>query len=83
MEWISVKDRLPEDKQTIIVSNNNEIKCARYFFASKHSLTRIENGIYSSSIIEDPAIFVELDNDCVEKVLDDVTHWMKLPEPPK
>lgn len=70
--WISVKDRLPPENETVLVFlNNQEIELmayCKYFGYLKKENEPIEycwggyNGAYD---------------------IDQVTHWMPLPEPPK
>ena len=77
MEWISVKDKLPEELQTVWACNNKTkfvaLACLTYYDGW---LWAISNGsIYS----EDGKIIseCELDEDY------DFTHWMSLPELPR
>lgn len=56
-EWISVKERLPEETGLVIaLHKNGEIRAERYS--------------------------VKMKNFSFECILDRVTHWMPLPEPP-
>lgn len=76
MEWISVKDKLPDELQTVWACNNETnfvaLACLTYYDGW---IWAISNGtIYS----EDGKIIseCELDDDY------DFTHWMPLPELP-
>jgi hypothetical protein len=63
MEWISVKDRLPEkDFKVLCFYSNQYIDVLEYWYDEK----------------EIPVFF----NPPLHSV-NDVTHWMPLPEPPK
>lgn len=65
-KWISVKDRLPEHGQKVLLYNKNEFNGKLEIrFGSKHIG---HNEWYSSDAYEDE-IFT-------------ITHWMPLPEPP-
>ena len=76
MKWICVKDKLPEELQTVW-AYNNETKFVALAFLTYYDgwLWAVSNGtIYS----EDGKIIIEceLDDDY------DFTHWMPLPELP-
>lgn len=65
-EWISVKDRLPNDYQAVIVSDGGEPEFAifyKYYYG--YGPTFVTPDCYEEEIIEG------------------ITHWMPLPEPPK
>ncbi len=82
MEWISIKDRLPENDQKLIIWNGSII-CAQFFGSHSYQYTRIENGIRSESLEIQPDTFLELKNDCcIEDALENISHWMPLPKPP-
>ena len=70
MNWISVKDRLPEEDSTkfIIFTEGVDVYCGRYY--SRNSFNRESFFIVES---QNGHIF----NDS------NVTHWMPLPDPPK
>lgn len=70
MEWISVKDRLPEDYEKVIAYCN---KTNKYFvgFARKSSYS---GDTYWLLVGASGAVYY---------VKSKVTHWMPLPEPPK
>lgn len=64
VEWISVKDRLPDNGQWVLVINEK----------NRYDLANYYDNTWSSS------------NDNAEDnvyALNDFTHWMLLPEPPK
>jgi len=71
--WISVKDKLPEEDDTVLFYSENggiligfwEIQSPRPF----------EEPYFTSF----PVFF----NDYGEEIEDYITHWQKLPEPPK
>lgn len=73
--WISVKDRLPETAEIVNKNSKDE------FCLSNPVLTFGRNGLEIGMVERDghDEIFVTLGYDIIE----DVTHWMPLPEPPE
>ena len=69
MEWISVKDRLPENEGRLIVLCEKVVMPAHFYPEYVGGPNFEECDIYSNC-----ADFLDLDK---------VTHWMPLPEPPK
>lgn len=70
-EWISVKDRLPENDRLVLVST-------KYFLIPKRK-TKIligYNSFRSGWCVEE--LFIDGDD-----INDHVTHWLELPQPPK
>jgi hypothetical protein len=68
-EWISVKDRLPEENENVILYDGKEVFCGDLFFGK---LGKICWGIQAC------------DGICYGHYnKDEVTHWMPLPKPPK
>lgn len=65
--WISVKDRLPLDKEKIIFKGNFPLICKGMFEKS-------ENGYEFLHVNEEAKKLYHIYG---------VTHWMPLPEPPK
>lgn len=68
-EWISVKDRLPEDKQNCIIYHNlyePYENCGVYKSEFKHWHNDDELGF-----------------DIIDELGHGVTHWMPMPEAPK
>lgn len=82
-EWISVKDRLPEQHDAYLCAEwsktfNEYFVRIRYFAKDLYEWDRFEfpdgkgkSGFYGS------------DSEWGSYLVDDVTHWMPLPEPPK
>src|SRR4051812_39210431 len=68
-QWISVKDRMPEREQKIIFTDGNIVE---YGALDKIYYYKKECRFY----------IAELWNEN-NYILDNVTHWMPLPEPPK
>ena len=73
--WISVKDRLPETVETINRNSEDE------FSLSSPVLTFGKNCFAIAMVERDEhhEICVSFDGDAIEEV----THWMPLPEPPE
>ncbi len=78
MEWISVKDRLPENGETCLLYITYPPGTAFNCRADHLNRTHIILGgrIYSG-------IFVSLHEQFSCKELKHVSHWMPLPEPPE
>lgn len=71
MEWISVKDRLPNDGVSVLVTVDlKHRKFVGVFFHHKHPLHDEKKWISESQPDYDYGY-------------ENVTHWMPLPEPPK
>lgn len=70
MKWISVKDQLPEDKQRVLVIDEN-----KEMFSAEFNLET-----YSREP-ESPEAFIAFFCGCCYTV-DSITHWMPLPEGP-
>lgn len=72
MNWISVKDRLPEINTVVIA------------YGSVDSEKRVEPQYYSKSKYSDEIVFSEPNCGCCSQIysLRDVTHWMPLPKDP-
>lgn len=68
-EWISVKDRVPEIDKDVLVFDSNTKQCSvRYRLNEFYPDCDEENNKYAW-------------ND--QGIINSVTHWMPLPEPPK
>lgn len=68
MEWISVKDRLPEEGKAILVYGN---------LLNEHENSKgASTGYYMSDIRKFMLVFSQYK--CI-----DITHWKPLPNPPK
>lgn len=68
MEWINVKDRLPDDMENVLVFTEGCIDVG-HLTKGRFGLARWETD--------------SLDEWGDREILKDVTHWMPLPEPPK
>ena len=67
-EWISVKDKLPEDEQLVFCSGLDfEVGPSRHY-----GVLRYNNGEFA--YVDDDGIYEEWKY---------ITHWMPLPKPPK
>lgn len=70
MEWISVKDRLPEKPMFVIVY------CPDY--------TNYMEPIFAQWVKgKDGFIFLDFDPMNMNDITEDVTHWMPSPKPPE
>ena len=69
MKWISVKDRLPLNEEWVLCCDNAHQNTNYKFFVARLSSDR--------KYWEGPSDFD------IYKPLENVTHWMPLPEPPK
>ncbi len=69
MEWISIKDRLPEEVKLVLVSNNE----------SKH---KEDHWVCCGQINYSGGWFNQF-QDSISDIQIYPTHWMPLPEPPK
>lgn len=73
MEWISVKDRLPEPEFPVIVA----------YLGFYDGAPRVDGLAIIDSVCGDWFWYVDEGSDDNEKVRVTITHWMPLPEPPK
>jgi len=67
MEWISVKDRAPEDGKIVLVTDGRIIGISSCYSEDESHRYIINFGYYIGN----------------EAHIENVTHWMPLPEPPK
>ena len=73
MEWISVKDRLPDlDAEVLVYVNGNSFNNGPYSDIGISYLTKYYGDRYEG-----------WDWSCTMSNQEVVTHWMLLPEPPK
>ena len=77
MQWISVKDRMPEHNGKYLTFSNQGGMDATDFALNLYKVDQYD--------FEDKkrAGWYELDNEYGYFEIHDVTHWMPLPEPPK
>ena len=66
MNWISVQERLPEDKQKIVFKGVFPYKCKGFFEIN-------ESGSHFYNLVESTGKIYSIYG---------VTHWMELPEKP-
>lgn len=67
-QWISVKDRLPEDRQKVLAFG---------YWPDSEAASIIQAKYYSEDLYNRPSFVSHA------LTLKHVSHWMKLPEPPK
>jgi len=68
MEWISVKDRLPENNAYTLCWDGNDIYLLK-FHQTSDKRNKKRKGIWDSS--------------SEDEYFDDIKYWMPLPTPPK
>lgn len=81
MEWISVKDKLPELEERVLVTNGNyvEIKYLYDSNAFERNRARARKDKYAINIIW----YNYCSCGCGDLDTLKVTHWTSLPNPPK
>lgn len=67
-KWISVKDRLPEDGQDVLIFTNGKTTVAKF----------LANGL--NGLLSEIGMFVDLE---IKGMYLNVYNWMSLPEPPE
>lgn len=87
MEWISVKDRLPNFEESILFTNGGWICAGQYNEKTGNVYFHLSNTnviqIMNSEINTETCGFLCEWNPWGNIDTEDVTHWMPLPEPPK
>lgn len=79
MEWISVKDRLPEDDENIRFYNDGSMEFTTVLVYNETIKITNRINIHSKSNF----LGIENTDGWVWACCGEVTHWMPLPEPPK
>ena len=79
-EWISVKDRLPEEDGSYLVTTNS--------FGDRQSVklrwfAKDGENVDAHDLAGQKDVWYLYDIECGYVSIDSVTHWMPLPEPPK
>lgn len=69
MNWISVKDKLPDNLERIVVTNGSSVYAGRFYEGPDNFC--LDDGV----IFESEGKYSNLQ--------DNYTYWMKLPKPPK
>ena len=78
-EWISVKDRLPEEAGTYIVHiRQDKVDYIRDVFAASYSA---EQKVWVIGETAEDSLFLNAITQSHKHIY--VSHWMPLPEPPK
>lgn len=91
MKWISVKDRLPEHHDSILVCDNNKIgsnkkKCmgvAVFVDSIKMNETLWKSGYGNEAVDVKKHPYYFCSQEVKQHTYNNVTHWIPLPEPPK
>lgn len=82
IEWISIKDRLPEHEQHVLSINNRKVCCVVIFIDNKRMSIKLEaRGIKIPEGQKTGSAFCS--QEIKGNVLNNVTHWMPLPIPPE
>jgi hypothetical protein len=82
-EWISVKDKLPNHHNIILVYYKKGIGVTNFVDSIKMNETLWRNGYGDEAvdIKKNPYFFVS--QEVRQHTFNDITHWMPLPEMPK
>lgn len=80
-EWISVNERLPNNNQRVLATNNNEIELC--FYRGDNKRVNQYNDWYIGWFAGDSGGTFSSEPYSYDKYISNVTHWMPLPEPPK
>lgn len=81
-EWISVKDRMPNDRQKVLVFQNKTEYRITYIDICRYSKNLSDVDAFDfAGILHDG--FYSYDPEYGYYEVCGVTHWMPLPEPPK
>lgn len=79
-KWISVKDRLPKHGETVLAVNKKRGKCVLIFIDLSIMKRELEcKGIMAP---DNNGGYSFCSQEIQGNVLNDVTHWMPLPESP-
>ena len=81
MQWISVKDKLPEHHQTVLCYSSKGGQAVTIFVDGAVMRSVLEANNVKSSETQAPYYFCS--QEFKANVLNSITHWMPLPEPPK
>lgn len=81
MSWISVKDRLLDDDQCILMVVQSEMQNVDYDTDEKIGDQYVNQEI-AIGYVSDGSLWINYDQDNYYRV-SDITHWQPLPEPPK
>ena len=77
MEWISVKDRLPEYGVIVLITDGEDVNAGSLNYSGKYPFKFIQDDV-SKEFTDFSETFNE--NSYIPNA---VTHWHPLPEPPK
>ena len=78
MEWISVKDKLPENRETVLLLHD---LCLRKEYDNIYDAPNQIVGFYIEEI--NSICLVDLNEYDVYFDMKEFTHWMPLPKPPE
>lgn len=79
MEWISVKERLPEDKEWVLISGYNWIGSLSAQYQAKEERFEPDTDWIEGYDWQVQRLYLKESN---AKGNNPVTHWMPLPKPP-
>lgn len=79
MEWISVKDRMPDPEFTVPSGRKMAMTVVAHTGGCDVAAYYEDAGFYIGGIFDGSERSCEIR----ERVIKSITHWMPLPEPPK
>lgn len=80
-KWISVKDSLPNNQQSVIATNGKEV--AQCKLINRKLFDTIENKWFIGCFYGDCGGLRSSEPYSYDKYIENVTHWMTLPQLPK
>jgi hypothetical protein len=70
MDWIDINERLPKTYLPVLVFTESEVKAVACLFRKKNKTRKVNK------------FMTMIGGDGKERIIEDVTHWMKLPKDP-
>lgn len=70
MNWININERLPKTYLPVLVFTESEIQAVATLFRKKNKTRKVNK------------FMTMIGGDGKERIIEDVTHWMKLPKDP-
>ena len=82
MDWISVKDKLPEQDGSYLVYYNNEGICGIWIDDFTINLSNIDSDFEGENRSGWYEYIIDGNEGCYFEEITSITHWMPLPEKP-